>query len=85
MTIQFSEGETRELSVELTPIPTAPASLVGEVVDANTRIPILGVLVEILGLISTTTGSDGTFGITNIPPGSYTVRFSHFDYETVEY
>lgn len=85
MTIHFSEGETKELNVALTPIPLVPASLVGQVVDAETSGPIAGVLIEIVGLASTTTASDGSYSIINIPPGSYTVRFSHPDYETVEY
>jgi len=85
MTVQFNEGETKELNVALTPIPVEPASLVGQVIDAQTSEPISGVLVEILGLISTNTGVDGTYGITGIPLGSYTIRFSHPDYQTVEY
>jgi hypothetical protein len=85
MTIQFSEGETKELNVPLQPIPVVPASLVGQVVDAISALPISGVLVEILGLTSTSTSGNGTYSIINIPPGSYTVRFSHPDYQTVEY
>jgi len=85
MTVTFSEGETKELNVALEPIPPLPASLFGQVVDAETGDPIVGALVEMLGLTSTNTGVDGTYSITNIPPGSYTIRFSHPDYETVEY
>jgi protocatechuate 3,4-dioxygenase beta subunit len=85
MTIEFSPGETKQLNVSLTPIPVAPASLQGQVTDAATGQPIAGVLVEIVGLGSVTTLADGTYGIIGIPPGTYTVRFSHPDYETVEY
>jgi protocatechuate 3,4-dioxygenase beta subunit len=85
MTIQFNEGETKELNVGLQPIPMVPASLVGQVVDADTSEPIPSVLVEILGLTSVATASDGTYSIIDIPPGSYTIRFSHPDYQTVEY
>jgi len=85
MTVHFSEGETRELNVALTPIPVEPAVLVGQVIDAENSAPISGVLVEIVGLGSTTTAADGNYGITGIPPGSYTIRFSHPDYQTVEY
>lgn len=85
MTVEFSEGETKEINVALEPIAPIAASMVGSVVDAETSEPISGVLVEIVGLTSTTTAGDGTYSITNIPPGSYTVRFSHPDYETVEY
>ena len=85
MTVTFSEGETKELNVALAPIPAVPASLMGQVVDAETLAPIPGVLVEIVGLGSTMTAANGTYGIINIPPGSYTIRFSHPDYQTVEY
>jgi hypothetical protein len=85
MTVIFSEGETKEINVGMEPIPPVLASLVGQVIDAETSEPIAGVLVEILELTSITTASDGTYSITDIPPGSYTVRFSHPDYQTVEY
>jgi protocatechuate 3,4-dioxygenase beta subunit len=85
MAVLFGEGETKQLDVALVPIPVEPASLVGQVMDNDTGQPIAGVLVEIVGLGSTTTAADGTYGISDIPPGSYTVRFSHTDYETVEY
>ena len=85
MTIHFSEGEIKELNVVLQPIPVVPASLVGQVIDVDTSLPIVGVLVEIVGLASTTTVGDGSYSITYIPPGAYTVRFSHPDYVTVEY
>jgi protocatechuate 3,4-dioxygenase beta subunit len=81
MTVQFNEGETKELNVALSPIAAIPASLVGQVLDAETSSPIPGVLVEMIGFTSTNTASDGTYSIINIPPGSYTVRFSHPDYE----
>ena len=85
MPIQFIEGESKRLDVSLNPVPIQPASLSGQVVDADTSGPISGVLVQVIDLVSTTTSSDGTYSITNIPPGTYTVRFSHTDYETVEY
>jgi len=81
MTVQFSEGEVKELNVALTPIPIEPAQLIGQVVDADTSAPIAGVLVEIVGLASATTASDGSYSIINIPPGSYTVRFMADGYE----
>jgi len=85
MTVQFSEGEIKELNVSLQPIPIEPAQLIGQVVDDDTGFLIAGVLVEVVGLVSTTTASDGSYSIINIPPDSYTIRFSHPDYETVEY
>lgn len=85
MTVQFSEGEIKELNVGLQPLPVEPASLVGQVTDITTALSIPGVLVELVGLTSTTTAADGMYSIINIPPGSYTLRFSHSDYETIEY
>jgi len=85
MSLTFAEGEAKRLDVALTPIPIEPASLEGIVTDANTQQGIAGVLVQIVELGSTTTSSDGTYSIVGIPPGSYTVRFSHPDYQTAEY
>jgi len=85
MTIHFSEGETKELNVALNALAPLPATLQGIVVDADTSLAIAGVVVEVVGLESTNTGVDGIYSIIKIPPGSYTVRFSHPDYETVEY
>lgn len=85
MALILGPGETRELNVAMEPIPVPPATLYGRVIDAVTSLGIGGVLVEVVGAASTTTASDGTYIIQNIPPGTYTVRFSHPDYETVEY
>lgn len=85
MAIYFGEGEAKELNAALEPIPPKPASLVGQVVDADTSLPMGGVLVEIIGLTYTTTASNGSYSITNIPPGQYTIRFSKEGYETIEY
>jgi len=85
MTVHFSEGELKELNINLQPIPPAPASLEGQVIDADTSSPLGGVLVEIVGLGSVTTASNGTYSIQNIPPGGYTVRFSKEGYQAVEY
>jgi hypothetical protein len=87
MTIVLSEGETKQLNVSLQPKPVLPATLTGIVTDSVTRNPIAGVLVELNGELlsaSTYTGSDGSYTIGNIPPGSYSVRFSHPDYQTLE-
>lgn len=85
MPVEFLPGEGKELNVALQPLPVAPASLIGQVTDDTTGQPIPGVLVELLGLTSTITTPGGTYSIINIPPGTYTLRFSHPDYETVEY
>lgn len=87
MAIILSPGETRELNVAMQPIPVPPATLYGQVVDAHTGLPISGVSVILIPLemIEVFTGSDGRYTVGGIPPGTYTVRFSHPDYQTVEY
>lgn len=85
MTVYFSEGETKELNLDLQPIPPVPASLIGQVIDAETGKPLSSVLVEVVGLGSVTTASNGTYSIQDIPPGGYTVRFSKDGYQTMEY
>ena len=66
-------------------LPVLAASLLGVVTDADTTAPISSVLVEVVGVTSTSTASDGTYSISGIPAGTYTVRFSHPDYVTIEY
>ncbi|HUS04454.1 MAG TPA: carboxypeptidase regulatory-like domain-containing protein [Dehalococcoidia bacterium] len=80
-----------ELNTTLSPIvQKQTAVLQGLVTDADTGSPIVGVLVEVLGTgLSTYTISkismlEGNYKITDIPVGTYTIRFSHIDYETLE-
>jgi hypothetical protein len=58
----------------------------GVVTDAVTGNPIAGVAVQLSGQIAVgvLTGPSGQYSIGNIPPGSYSVKFSHPDYETLE-
>jgi len=71
-------------------VPPEVAELCGLVTDADTGSPITGVLVEVLGTgLSTYTTpmisvQTGNYWITDIPAGTYTIRFSHADYETLE-
>lgn len=75
-----------DLVVNVTMVPLVPAlaTLSGEVTDADTGQPITLVLVEIVGVASTTTDNTGHYLITDIPQGTYTVRFSHPQYMTTE-
>ena len=86
MAITLAPGEIRELSVQMQPIyvPPEPATLYGVVTDASTGFGIGGATVALVGYKSTTTSSNGAYQISDIEPGTYTVRFSHPDYETVE-
>lgn len=84
--ITFAEGEAKQLNLQLAPLVVIPetASLFGTVTDVDTGGGIQGVAVEIIGVGSTTTNANGYYTISDITPGSYTVRFSHPDYETLE-
>ncbi len=56
-------------------------AVVGRVVDARTQTPIVGASVGIDALRrSATTGSDGRFRITDVAPGSHTVRARYVGY-----
>ena len=66
-----------------TPTPTGTTgSLSGKVTDGATGQPISGVTVAMSGATATT-GSDGTYTIIGIPPGTYTVIFTITGYASV--
>ena len=79
--IVLVEG-TNELNVGMTPIPPPVADLYGMVTDAETGLPISGVLVTIGGL-TTYTNASGGYGFTGLTPGSYTITFEKDGYETL--
>jgi hypothetical protein len=57
-------------------MPVAPGAILGIVVDANTGLPLQGATATAKSGATTlkaTTRSDGTFTITNVPPGAYSV------------
>lgn len=85
MSITLSAGESRNLgTIYLTPVvPEELASVYGTVVRADTGAVLPGVLVEVGTAYAGYTNSAGYFEITNIEPGTYTVRFSLAGYETV--
>lgn len=84
MPITLIEGESRRLDTQLTPLPPQPATLWGSVIDAETGSGISGATVTLVGAgLADVTDSSGSFEITNTPPGTYSVRVSHPDYETV--
>jgi hypothetical protein len=49
-------------------------SVTGAVIDAQTQAPVSGVHVEISGIGQTTTGDDGRFRISNVPPGRHILQ-----------
>lgn len=87
MPITLGEGETKRLDASLTPVYVPPvlATLYGTVIDIETHSSISGVLVEVLGTgLTDSTDAGGGYEIAYIPPGTYTIRFSHPDYGTKE-
>lgn len=87
MPITLGAGQTKRLDASLTPVYVPPvlATLYGTVIDVETHIPISGVLVEVIGTgLTTSTDTGGSYEIAYIPPGTYTIRFSHPDYGTKE-
>ncbi|MCB0293834.1 MAG: carboxypeptidase-like regulatory domain-containing protein, partial [Calditrichaeota bacterium] len=55
--------------------------LSGQVYDRHSRLPLAGVNVEVAGTpYGAVSDADGFFQVENIPPGSYTLRFSMIGY-----
>ncbi|HMA62337.1 MAG TPA: TonB-dependent receptor [bacterium] len=58
--------------------------IMGTVVDKSTGQPMMGVNVQIQGTsLGAATDANGHYSIINIPPGTYTLRFSMIGYQTV--
>ena len=83
MPITLGPGEERQLDIGLTPIPVPNASLFGYITDADTLLPIVGALVELIGAgdYSTITNSDGYYQILEIAPGVYSGQITAAGYE----
>ena len=84
--INLVEGTNRQdIGLEPIYIEPTPATLQGMITDSETGGSISGVTVSLIGTsFSTMSSGTGYYEITDIPIGSYTVRFSHPDYETME-
>ena len=83
MPIVLSPGEIRSLDVHLTLLPIETARLYGFVHRAFIYTPIVGATVTLIGdaTFQGTTDADAHYDIPDIIPGTYTVEFSHPDYE----
>ncbi len=69
---------TKDIPME--PVPVAPGSIVGTVVDSHGA-PISGVRIDLdPGDFFAYTGTDGTYTLNNIPPGNYTIWASKSGY-----
>jgi hypothetical protein len=61
----------------------SPGRIVGQVVDTESKAPLIGVNVLIAGTtMGAATDAEGYYHIINIRPGEYTVRFSMIGYAT---
>jgi len=83
MPITLVEG-LNPLDASLIPVyvPPPTATLQGTVTDADTGYGIAGVLVEVVGTaFSAYTSSSGNYSITDIPVGTYNIRFSKEGYD----
>ncbi|MEQ9105197.1 MAG: TonB-dependent receptor [Rhodothermales bacterium] len=59
-------------------------TLVGTVIDGEYGDELIGANVLLEGtMIGTSTGLDGTYRVTSIPPGTYSVKFSFIGYQTL--
>ena len=56
------------------------ATVSGRVVESGTRTGILGAAIELPGRVPALTGADGTFEITGVASGSYTLRVEALGY-----
>lgn len=74
------------LGLSLAPAAWAQTGTVrGVVVDADTREPLVGANVALIGtLYGSTTDVDGRYAIANVPAGDYTVAASYIGYATFQ-
>lgn len=49
-------------------------TIAGRAFDTKTSQPVAGVVVTVDTILNATTGSDGTYKIINVPPGSFSLR-----------
>ncbi len=77
-------GGVLTFSPVLTPGPTT-GTIQGMATDATTGAPLAGVTVTVTGTatLNATTGLDGTYLFTNVPPGTVTITASKSGYQTL--
>ena len=69
-------------------MPPAPGVIIGQIVDANTGLRLQGATVTAKAgtlTFTATTRTDGTFTITNVPAGTYSVTAAKSTYVTATY
>jgi hypothetical protein len=64
---------------------SAAGKLAGKVLDSETKEPLIGANITIVGSsMGTSTDIDGEYFILNIPPAAYAVRIGYIGYQTQE-
>src|SRR5690606_38989125 len=88
--VELAQGEDRPLDVTIDrPVDLEvprDATISGRVVDSTTNLGIAGATARIAGdttAAPTTTLSDGSFGFSGLPPGTFTVVVEATGYEPV--
>src|SRR4029077_1987723 len=76
--VVVTSNTTTTSNFALTPAP-APGAIAGTVTDANTATPIAGATVTWSGG-SATSAADGTYTLSNVPPGTYSVTAAFAGY-----
>jgi hypothetical protein len=78
-------GVTGTVSRRATPPNPDYATIQGQVIDAQTGLPLSGVAVSLSGGASgaLTTPSDGVFSFRNLGPGSYSLQLALINYATL--
>ncbi|GMK38662.1 hypothetical protein PCCS19_17160 [Paenibacillus sp. CCS19] len=81
---QFTGNMLPEVRVTQQITVQAAGSISGVIVDNFTGLPLSGVSITLLqaGAFQTVSDTSGVFGITGIPPGSYTLELTLVNYET---
>ncbi|HLI52306.1 MAG TPA: carboxypeptidase regulatory-like domain-containing protein [Thermomicrobiaceae bacterium] len=78
--VNVGPGATVNTTVKLSALP---GTISGKVTDSSTSTGIVGATVSVNGTgLSTTTGTGGTYSISNVPAGSYTVSASASNYQS---
>lgn len=69
----------------LTMFAATTGQVKGQLIDKKTKEPVVGASVQVLGTqLGGMTDFDGKYIITRVDPGTYAVRITHLEYNTVE-
>jgi len=85
-TILFTLLLSFQVTATMLPSLMASGKLVGKVIDADTKEPLIGANILIIGTsMGSASNIDGDFFILNVAPGTYSIRASYIGYNDVTY